>query len=75
MPGLRAEFGETMQLGALSRGRVVYLETFGSERVLQTTVPAGLPVSRVDGELVPQAAATLTEAPRHLERMISVRGA
>jgi IclR family acetate operon transcriptional repressor len=41
MRGLRDEFGETVNLGALSLGRVVYLEMLESERGLRTTVDVG----------------------------------
>jgi IclR family acetate operon transcriptional repressor len=41
MRRLRDEFGETVNLGALSLGRIVYLEMLESERGLRTTVDAG----------------------------------
>jgi IclR family transcriptional regulator, acetate operon repressor len=41
MRALRDEFGETVNLGALSLGRVVYLEMLESERGLRTTVDVG----------------------------------
>jgi IclR family acetate operon transcriptional repressor len=41
MRSLRDEFGETVNLGALSLGRLVYLEMLESERSLRTTVDVG----------------------------------
>jgi IclR family acetate operon transcriptional repressor len=41
MRGLRDEFGETVNLGALSLGRLVYLEMMESERGLRTSVDVG----------------------------------